>query len=130
MNRYEIAIQKRHLENSKVTGFHFVTPPKNVKQIISYIKICIKNETILYGENIPEDKLNVAVIEASKLYKIPILVETELEAKIFSITQSYTDIYHVNNLPHKQLFILYNCPREKIPQDISVFVEIRGKKKS
>lgn len=109
MDRYKIAILNCNLFNKR--ALHF---PKtgSVTRVVKYIKYCMSENGILIADNIPIEVLNSGVIEVCKCYKLPLVLESESLARMFSISYSYKDIYSYNNVP-KDMYINYEQNRNR-----------------
>ena len=127
MNRYKIALENEEYPKRKL--FHFPATT-TAGRTLKYIRHCIEKDGIFIANNIAEDALNGAIIEASKLYDAPILVETEKEAQLFSISYSYRDIFPKNKMPKGEYFILYNCYEKYLERKIQPIITIMSIKRA
>jgi len=127
MNRYKIAINNEEFPERRL--FHFPAS-QTMGRTLKYIKHCINKDGIFIADNIAEDALNGAIIEISKLLDAPILVETEKEAQLFSISYSYRNIFPKNQMPKGQYFILYNCLEKDLEKKIQPIISIFSTKES
>jgi len=137
MGRYEIALLNKKLLNRK--AFHF---PKtgSVKRVLRNINYCIAHNGILAADNVPMEILDSAVIEVSSHYNAPIVLETESEARMFSISYSYKHIYSYNTVSidryinvgdsRDRFAICYNSLEKKLPKGIRALVIIYGSEKT
>ena len=121
MNRYKIAIANEFLPDRRL--FHF-PPSRTVGRTVKYIKHCISKDGVFIADNIPEESLNGAIVEISKLYNAPILVKTLKEAQLFSISYSHRHIFPENDIPLGQFFILYDCFEKDLSRKIEPIVTI------
>jgi len=121
MNRYKIAIANEFLPDRRL--FHF-PPSRTVGRTVKYIKHCISKDGVFIADNIPEESLNGAIVEISKLYNAPILVKTLKEAQLFSISYSHRHIFPENDIFLGQFFILYDCFEKDLSRKIEPIVTI------
>ncbi len=126
MDRYKIALADEYLPERRL--FHF-PPTRTVGRTVKYIKHCIMKEGIFIADNIPEDALNGALIEISKLYNAPILVKTPKMAQLFAISYSYRQIFGQENLPKGRFFVLYDCFEEDLDRSIEPIIAVYTSKK-
>lgn len=123
MNRFEIAIHFKN-QRKKIKAFHFPAT-RYAGQAIKYIEYSIANNAIMLADNIPQNALDSAVIEISKIYDAPIVIESESKAVLFSISYSHK-IYSTENLPKLNYAICYNCTKEDLPYETQVIGTIYG----
>lgn len=115
MNRYQIAIKNT---SDKETMYEF-PPTGNYKKVVKYMKYCIDRRGIFYAKNIALGVINSAIVELCGNFKTPIIMKTELDAHIFSITQSYGQVYSLESLPETMAgsrVICYDFPSSLLPQ--------------
>lgn len=123
MSRYKIAIQlQNQLEERKAYRF----PSTNfVARTVQFIQYCIKEGVIYIADNIPLDTLDAAVISVSRSCDVPIVVNSENKAALFSISHSQK-IYSLENLPHSRYVICYNCSDYKLSPGMKALAVIYG----
>ena len=123
MDRFEIAV---HFKNQRkaVKAFRF-PPTRYAGKAVKYIEYSIANDGICVADNIPQDALDSAVIHISKIYETPIVIESESEALLFSISHSHK-IYSLENLPKSRYVICYNISENSLPYDTQVVGTICG----
>jgi hypothetical protein len=123
MSRYKIAIQ---LQNIPVERKAYRFPSTNfVARTIQFIQYCIKEGVIYIADNIPQDALDAAVISVSKSCDIPVVVESESKAMLFSISHSQK-IYSLENLPRNRYVLCYNCSDYKLSPGMKALVVVYG----
>ncbi len=123
MDRFEIAV---HFQNQrkKIKAFRFPST-RYAGQALKYIEYAITNDGIYIADNVPQDALDSAVIQASKIYDAPIVIELESQARLFSISHSHK-VYSLENLPKQKYVICYNCSENSLPYDVQVIGTIFG----
>lgn len=124
MNRYKIAIVRLKDQPEKRKAYRF-PGTRYVSRTVGYIRYCINNKVIFLADNIPQDALDSAVIKISESYDIPVIVDSDSTARLFSISHSHK-IYSLNNLPKDRYVICYNCPDTKLPSKFISIVVIYG----
>ena len=118
MDRFEIAI---HFKNQRINrkAFHFPTT-RYAAVAVKYIEYCITNEGIFIADNILESALESALIQASEIYDVPIVMDGASKANIFSISHSYK-VYSLENIPTRNKYVLcYNCLETDLPSEYNV----------
>lgn len=123
MSRYKIAIQ---LQNQSEERRAFRFPSTNfVARTVQFIQYCIKEGVIYIADNIPQDALDAAVISVSRSRDVPVVVNSENKATLFSISHSQK-IYSLENLPHSRYVICYNCSDYKLSPGMKALAVIFG----
>ena len=123
MGRFEIAIHFKN-QRKKVQAFRFPAT-RYIGQTVKYIEYCIANNGIMVADNVPRDALDSAVIEISKIYDSPIVIELESDAILFSISHSHK-VYSLEHLPSTKYVICYNCFENSLPYNVQVVGTIYG----
>ena len=123
MDRFEIAIHFKN-QRKKIKAFRF-PPTRYAGRAVKYIEYAITNDGIFVADNVPQDALDSAVIQISKIYDAPIVIESEAQARLFSISHSHR-VYSLEKLPRSKYVICYNCSENKLPYDVQVIVSIYG----
>lgn len=123
MDRFEIAVHFKN-QRKKIKAFHF-PPTRYAGQTVKYIEYAIANNGIMVADNVPRDALDSAVIEISKIYDAPIVIESELQAQLFSISHSHR-VYSLEKMPQGKYVICYNCSENSLPFDVQVIGTIYG----
>lgn len=108
MNRYKALIESK---NSISKYYHFPSTG-SCHKVLKYLKYCKNRNGIFIADNIPERILISSVINFSKMFRSPIIVVAEREARILSLSYSYNNIYSFNNQPKGQFFIYLNCVKK------------------
>jgi len=122
MNRYKIAIQHQNkLEERKAYRF---PATKYVARTIQFINYCMDEKVIYIADNVPQNVLDAAVISVSKTTEVPIVVSTDSQARLFSISHSHK-IYSLESPPRGRYVICYNCSDHKL-NDIKSVVVVYG----
>ena len=79
----------------------------------------------MVADNIPQDALDSAVIQISKIYDAPIVIKSESDAILFSISHSHK-VYSLEKLPTTRYVICYNCSENSLPYDVQIVGTIYG----
>ena len=125
MSRYKIAVELQ-LEGEAVKRKAYRFPSTNfVARTVQFIQFCIDEKVIYIADNVPQDALDAAVISVSKLRDIPVIVNDDTKATIFSLSHSQK-VYSLNNLPRSRYVICYNCPDHKLPPEMKAIVVVYG----
>lgn len=137
MDRYKIAILSNKLFNKK--AFHF-PETGSITRVVKYIKYCIANGGIFVADNISLEVLNGAIIEVCRYYDLPLVLDTESAARMFSISYSYKHIYSYNNIPEdkytnygdfrNRFVVCYDSMEDSLPDGIVSLVTIYGSEKT
>lgn len=94
MDRYKILLGRPPFR----TAFKF-KPSHSVNGIYRCMEKCIKEGTVFDATNMPVGILDAAVVDLSKTYAIPIIVETEEMARALRIAHGYHRIFSLENIP-------------------------------
>lgn len=118
MDRYQIAIK------NPVKGNLFRFPStSNISQILRYMDHCRRHSAFFLADNITLAVLETALVKASKLSEVPILVTSQEQARILSTVYSSKFIYSIDKCPPAlNLAICYGCtPPPNVKSYITVY---------
>lgn len=137
MDRYKIAILNNRLSDRN--AYHF-PETGSIKRVVKNIDYCITHNGILAADNVSMEILDSAVIKICNYYGIPLILETESAARMFSISYSYKHIYSYNTVPtdryinvgdfRDRYVVCYNSVEKKLPDGLKALVVIYGSEKT
>ena len=122
MDRYQIALG---LPNSSILGYCF-KPTRSSKKALSFMKQCIQDEKEMYIVGMDNSTLDMAMVLLSQEVDVPILVNTEAEARSMSVAYSHKRVYHKGNFPSTYSYAIFHPDVDrKSVKDIKPFLLIR-----
>jgi len=79
----------------------------SMSRVLSYMKKCMEDGMVLDADEIPESALDAAVVKLSKESDVPIIVTSQVDAHLLSISQSHRRVFMFDDLPKKFPYAIY-----------------------
>jgi len=117
MDRYQIAI----LSRDKKKSFLFKNV-RNINRACKLIEYCIENGATFIAEDVEPSLIETAVIKISKKTNSPIFLDSRERAYLFTISNSYKDVYYPGFWHQNKSVICYNCSDKIIPETLKSLV--------
>jgi len=129
MNRYQMSVRRNNAPTENPAVKFKVT--SSITEIYAYIRHCIEHQVVFRAEELPEGKLDAAVVQMSKSTEVPILVDSFDDILALSAAYSHRAVYSQETLPKKvNLVIQYTRNMSRAPEGVRVRVVIvKGKKR-
>jgi len=116
MDRYQIVLDKRDPQP------HRFPSTSSVKTVGRYLDYCIENKLVFSAKNFAAAVVEVALIKISLRMRAPIVVDSEKNAQLFSMTYSHR-FYTKDHLIASQV-ICYNCPGIRLPPGVTALLVV------
>ena len=105
MNRYEMSVRRNNVPTENPAARFKVT--SSITEIGTYIRHCIEHQKVFRAEDMPEGKLDAAVVMISKSTDVPILVDSADDVLALSTAYSHRAVYSRETLPRNVSLVMH-----------------------